>query len=45
MNKKTYKTVKDYAAYVGKTEKTIYNWIADKKLKTKKVLGQLLIEM
>jgi len=48
IEKETYKTVKDYADYVKKTEKTIYNWIDSGKIKKdriKKVLGITLIKV
>lgn len=43
-----YKTVKDYADKIGKTEKTVYNWIESGKIpkeRIKKVLNITLIRV
>ena len=42
---KKYETVKEYAKLKGKTIQTIYNWINNKDVKTKEMLGQTLIEL
>lgn len=41
----TYLTVKSYAKYKGVTIQTVYNWIRDNKLETKKVLSALFVRL
>ena len=41
----TYMTVNSYAKYKGVTIQTVYNWIRDNKLETKKVLSALFVRL
>lgn len=36
-------TIEEYAKKVGKTSRTVYNWIATKKLETHEMFGKTLI--
>ena len=40
-----YVEIKDYAKLKGKTLQTVYNWISDNKVETKKILGKTLIKL
>lgn len=42
---KHYLSINDYADQKGKTIQTIYNWIKDKKVKQRYILGKLYIEL
>ena len=44
MKNKKYLTVKEYALKNGVTERTVYNWIKEKKVKTKKIYSSTVIE-
>lgn len=40
-----YMEVKEYAADKGVTQQTVYNWIKDKKVTTKILMGKTLIKL
>lgn len=40
-----YLSIDDYAKYVGKVRKTVYNWIESDKVKTKKILNRTFIKL
>jgi hypothetical protein len=42
---KHYLNIEDYAKEKGKTIQTIYNWVKDKKVKTRYILGKLYIQL
>ena len=41
----TYLTIEGYAKEKGKTIQTIYNWIKENKVETRKMLGQLFVKL
>lgn len=40
-----YLSIDDYAKYVGKVRKTVYNWIDSDKVKTKKLLNRTFVKL
>jgi predicted DNA-binding transcriptional regulator AlpA len=42
---KKYLEIKDYAKLYGVSQATVYNWIKDRKVKTRKLLNKQLIEV
>jgi hypothetical protein len=42
---KNYLEIKDYAKSKGVTIQTIYNWIKEKKVKERRLMGKILIEL
>lgn len=42
---KKYLEIKDYAKSKGVTIQTVYNWIKDKTVKERKLMGKTLIEL
>ena len=40
---KKYMSIKAYADYKGVTTQSVYNWISDKKVETKKILNTTFI--
>ncbi len=40
-----YLSIDDYAKYVGKVRKTVYNWIDNDKVKTKKLLNRTFVKL
>jgi predicted DNA-binding protein (UPF0251 family) len=40
-----YLSIDDYAKYVGKVRKTVYNWIESDKVKTKKLLNRTFVKL
>jgi hypothetical protein len=45
INGKSFAEPKDYAKIKGKTIQTIYNWIKEGEVKTRKLMGKTLIEL
>ena len=42
---KKYLEVKEYARHKGKTVQTVYNWMKEGKVKTRKLMDKVLIEL
>ncbi len=42
---KTYMEIKEYSEFKGKSIQTIYNWIKGNSVKTRKLMGKILIEL
>ena len=42
---KKYMSIEDYAKQQGKTIQTIYNWIKEKKVNTRQLLGKTVVEL
>lgn len=40
-----YMTVEEYALHKGKTIQTVYNWIKDKKVTTRIMMGNKLVKV
>jgi len=45
INEIQYLTIPEYAKDKGVTIQTVYNWIADKKVETKKLMNSTLIKL
>ena len=45
IGKKNYQYIEDYAKANSKTIQTVYNWIKDGKVKSRKMLNKTLIEL
>ena len=45
INGEKFMTPKDYAKHRKKSFRTIYNWISEDKIETKKILGKTLIKV
>jgi hypothetical protein len=45
IGEKKYLEIKDYAKVKGVTIQTVYNWIKEKNVKHRKIMGKILIEL